>query len=81
MKKKSILIGIATLIILIIITIFLICKLSINSYAINKEKLDKYMNTRGFKEIEEERMGAMLVYSDGIRKEYITYENGEWTSL
>ncbi len=81
MKKKSILIGIATLIILLIIAIFLICKLSINSYAINKEKLDKYMNTRGFEEIEEERMGAMLVYSDGINKEYITYENGEWTSL
>lgn len=78
MKRQAIIIGIG---ILIVLVSFLYWKFSINVYAINKEILDRYMKESGFEEIKEERMGSMLVYSDGVNKEYITYNDGEWTAF
>lgn len=78
MKRQAIIIGIG---ILIVLVSFLYWKFSINVYAMNKETLDRYMKERGFEEIKEEQMGSMLVYSDGVNKEYITYNDGKWTAF
>lgn len=42
--------------------------------------LDKYMEDRGFKFVTEEQMGAVLVYSNGIEKEYISFSANKYYS-
>lgn len=46
----------------------------------NEEVFIEYMDLRGFTEIEDERMGAMRVFTNGEEKEYILYSiNGYWS--
>lgn len=54
---------------------------TLDTYQISpKELLDSYMENRGFKEIKEERMGGILVYSNGIEKEYIGFSSNRYYS-
>lgn len=42
--------------------------------------LDEYMQSRGFTEIPEEQMGGVLVYSNGIEKEHISFSGNKYYS-
>lgn len=42
--------------------------------------LDEYMESRDFKFIPEEQMGAMLVYSNGTEKEHILFSTNKYYS-
>ena len=45
-----------------------------------KYLLDEYMESRGFYDVPEERLGEMLVYSNGSKKEYIIYSTNKYYS-
>ena len=45
-----------------------------------KQYLDEYMESRGFHDIPEERMGSILAYSNGSKKEHITYNENKYYS-
>ncbi len=42
--------------------------------------LDEYMESRGFNFVPEEQMGARLVYSNGIDKEYVYFSTNRYYS-
>lgn len=42
--------------------------------------LDEYMESRGFKLVPEEQMGAILVYSNGIEKEQVSFSTNKYYS-
>lgn len=42
--------------------------------------LDEYMQSRGFIEIPEERLGGLLVYSNGTEKEHIAFSANKYYS-
>lgn len=42
--------------------------------------LDKYMNSRGFKNLEDEQMGSIIVYSNGSSKERVKFSVNSYYS-
>lgn len=42
--------------------------------------LDEYMENRGFHFVPEEQMGGILVYSNGSKKEYISFSTNKYYS-
>ncbi len=47
----------------------------------NNDLLDEYMSSHGYEEIEDEQLGAIRVYSNGIEKHHILFSVNKYYSV